>query len=117
MVALAPALAATVMETDRRARSFRSRLISELTRSRRVGSPISARSLAVDAPAAHFTLGPARELNGVLATVATPGHDATLLFASFRDRDFANAIWRDFTHRQVVSEGGTGASLSSPFGQ
>ena len=52
-----------------------------------------------------------------LATVVTPGHDATLLFASFRDRDFANAIWRDFTHRQVVSEGGTGASLSSPFGQ
>jgi hypothetical protein len=50
MVALAPGLAATVMETDRRARSFRSRLISELTRSRRVGSPISARSLAVSDP-------------------------------------------------------------------
>ena len=62
-----------------------------------------------DAPAAHFTLGPARELNGVLVA-ATPGHDTTPLFARLRDRDFANAIWRDFTHRQVESEGGTGTT-------
>lgn len=58
-----------------------------------------------DAPTAHFTLGPARELNRILAS---PGHEATLPFGALRDRDFANAIWRDFTHRQVVSEGGTG---------
>ena len=102
VVALASVLAATVLATDRRARSFRSRLISELTRSRRVGSPIFCTLVDGErgAPAAHSTLGPTHELGPRIVLIE--GH------AALRACDFFQAMLRDVTHRKVASEGGWG---------